>query len=67
MLNLTEVTYVDSFGLGQLVTVWTSIQRKGGHVTLTRPTQRVRRLLEITKLDTVFQILEDQFTNPRLG
>jgi anti-sigma B factor antagonist len=55
-LDLADVSYVDSFGLGQLVAIWTSIQNQGGRVRLLRPNERVRKLLHITKLDTVFEI-----------
>lgn len=60
VLNLSDVPYVDSFGLGQLITVWTSIQRAQGKMTLFRPTEHVRKLLEITRLDTVFSIVNDE-------
>jgi anti-sigma B factor antagonist len=55
-LDLADVSYIDSFGLGQLVTVWTSIQNRSGRVKLLRPNERVRKLLHITKLDTVFEV-----------
>jgi anti-sigma B factor antagonist len=60
ILNLTEVSYVDSFALGQLVAIWTSIRNRGGHMILLRPADRVLKLLQITKLDTVFPILRDE-------
>src|SRR5438552_3220242 len=56
VLNLANVPYVDSFGLGQLIIIWTSIRNRGGQLTLLRPTDHVQRLLQITKLDTVFNI-----------
>src|SRR5262245_23648328 len=56
VLNMTDLSYIDSFGLGQLVSIWTSIRNKDGHMKLVRPGEKVRKLLEITKLDTVFQI-----------
>ena len=56
VLNLSQVPYIDSFGLGQLISVWTSIKSKGGHLILLRPTTHVRELLQITKLNTVFHI-----------
>jgi anti-sigma B factor antagonist len=56
VLNLTDVPYVDSFGLGQLIKIWTSIQDRGGRLVLLRPTDHVQRLLEISKLDSVFCI-----------
>ena len=62
VFNLAEVPYIDSFGLGQLVTVWTSIKMKGGRVTLVQPGKRVRDLLKITKLEIVFPIFDDEAT-----
>ena len=55
-LDLADVSYIDSAGLGQLVTVWTSIHSRSGRVRLLRPNERVRKLLRITKLDTIFEI-----------
>jgi anti-sigma B factor antagonist len=60
VINLTGVDYIDSSGLGQLITIWTSIRNKGGHMTVLSPSKRVQRLLEITRLNTVFQILEKE-------
>jgi anti-sigma B factor antagonist len=65
VLNLANVPYIDSFGLGQLVTVWNSIQRTGGRMVLLRPTDHVRQLLRLTKLDSVFDVLEEE--NEALG
>jgi len=56
VLNLANVPYIDSFGLGQLIAIWTSIRSKSGQMTLLRPTDRVRRLFQITKLDSVFHL-----------
>lgn len=60
VLNIAGVEYVDSSGLGQLVSIWTSIRNKSGHMIVLSPAKRVRRLLEITRLDTVFEILENE-------
>ena len=60
VLNLTGVSYIDSSGLGQLITIWTSIRNRDGHMTILNPTKRVQRLLEITRLDAVFKILENE-------
>src|SRR5438552_2342310 len=60
VLNLTGVNYIDSSGLGQLITIWTSIRNRDGHMTILNPTKRVQRLLEITRLDAVFKILENE-------
>ena len=56
VLNVADVPYIDSFGLGQLVTIWTSIRSKDGQLVLLRPTEHVRQLLQITKLDSIFHI-----------
>ena len=60
ILNITGVDYVDSSGLGQLVTIWTSVRNKGGHLIVLSPTVRVQKLLEITHLNTVFEILDSE-------
>jgi anti-sigma B factor antagonist len=56
VLNFEDVPYIDSFGLGQLVSIWTSIRSKGGQFILLRPTDHVQRLLQISRLDTIFHI-----------
>ena len=58
VLNLADVPYIDSFGLGQLIAIWTSIGKKSGQMTLLGPTDHVRKLFQITKLDTVFRLSE---------
>jgi anti-sigma B factor antagonist len=60
VINLSDVPYVDSFGLGQLITIWTSIQRAGGKMTLLWPTPQVLKLFELTKLNTVFTIWNEE-------
>ena len=60
VLNLAGVPYMDSFGLGQLITIWSSIRNRGGQLIFLRPTIHVQRLFEITKLNSVFQISEDE-------
>jgi anti-sigma B factor antagonist len=60
ILNLSALSYVDSSGLGQLITVWTSIGKRGGQLILVRLSPQVRKQLEITKLDTVFTIIDDE-------
>jgi anti-sigma B factor antagonist len=56
VLNMANVPYVDSFGLGQLITIWTSVRNKGGQLILLRPTDHVQALFQITKLNTIFLI-----------
>jgi anti-sigma B factor antagonist len=60
VLNISGVDYIDSSGLGQLVSIWTSIKNRDGHMTLLGPTARVRKLFEITRLHTIFDILEQE-------
>lgn len=59
VLNLSNVSSIDAFGLGQLVSIRTAIHDLGGHMTLLRPTNHIRRLLYVTKLDSVIPILDD--------
>jgi anti-sigma B factor antagonist len=68
ILNLAELSYVDSSGLGQLINVWSLIKDKAGSLILFRPTGHVKTLLQMTKLDTVFHTREDAQTieNPRM-
>src|SRR5216117_2509529 len=60
VLNLSGVDYIDSSGLGQLISIWTSVRNKSGHMTVLQPTKRVQRLFDITRLNTVFEILDNE-------
>jgi len=60
VFNLANVPYVDSFGLGQLITISNSIRSKGGRLILLGPTDHVQALFQITKLNTVFNISTDE-------
>jgi anti-sigma B factor antagonist len=60
VLNITGVDYIDSSGLGQLITIWTSIQNRGGSMAILSPTKRVQRLFDITRLNTVFPIVDQE-------
>jgi len=60
VLKMKDVSYVDSCGLGELVTVYTSVTNSAGTVKLLKPSEKVRALLKLTKLDSVFDILEDE-------
>jgi anti-sigma B factor antagonist len=70
VLNLEEVSYMDSSGLSTLVSAFASVRKQGGELKLLNLTKRVRDLLLITKLSTVFETydtLEDvqrSFTSP---
>src|SRR5438552_15655483 len=60
LLNLAEVNYIDSSGIGTLVGVYTAVRKQGGELQLLKITNRVRNLLQITKLLTVFVISDNE-------
>jgi anti-sigma B factor antagonist len=60
VLNLREVNYVDSGGLGTLVSLYTTARNAGGAVKLARLSQRVGDLLQLTKLLTIFEVFDDE-------
>jgi anti-sigma B factor antagonist len=60
LLNLSGVNYIDSSGLGELVSAFTSVRKQGGELKLLNLTKRVHDLLQITKLYTVFEISNDE-------
>ncbi len=60
LLNLRDVTYIDSSGIGELVSAFTTITNQGGRLKLLGLTNRVKDLLQITKLYTVFDVHEDE-------
>lgn len=60
VLNLADVTYIDSGGLGTLVALYTTARNAGGAVKLARLTQRVGDLLQVTKLLTVFEVYDSE-------
>jgi anti-sigma B factor antagonist len=60
LLNLSEVNYIDSSGIGELVSGFTSVGNAGGVMKLLGLTKRVKDLLQITKLYTVFDVHEEE-------
>ena len=60
LLNLGDVTYIDSSGIGELVSAFTSVRNQGGELKLLNLTKKVHDLLQITKLYTVFDIRDDE-------
>ena len=60
LLNLSQVSYVDSSGIGEFVASFTAIGREGGQLKLLNLTQKIQDLLAITKLLTVFDTYEDE-------
>ena len=60
LLNLTELYYIDSSGLGEIVRAYTCVTKQGGQLQLLKLTNKVRDLLEITKLCTVLEVHDDE-------
>ena len=60
LLNLAGVNYIDSSGLGELVSSFTTVRNGEGHLKLLGLTHRVRDLMQITKLLTVFDTFDDE-------
>jgi anti-sigma B factor antagonist len=60
LLNLADVTYIDSSGIGELVSGYTGVARQGGALKLLNLTKKVHDLLQITKLYTVFDVHDDE-------
>jgi anti-sigma B factor antagonist len=60
VMNLREVNYIDSGGLGTLVSLYTTARNAGGSVKLASLSQRVGDLLQVTKLLTIFEVFDDE-------
>ena len=60
LLNLAEVSYIDSSGLGQLIGSYATVASKGGQMKLLNLQKRVNDLMQITKLLTVFEVFNDE-------
>jgi anti-sigma B factor antagonist len=60
ILNLAEINYIDSSGVGELVSTYTTTVNRGGKLKLLKLTHKLRELLTITKLLTVFDIYDDE-------
>ena len=61
ILNLAEVDYIDSSGVGELVGAFTAVRGSGGELKLLNLSQKVQDVLHITKLYTVFDVRDDEF------
>jgi anti-sigma B factor antagonist len=62
VLNLGDVSYIDSSGIGELVSGFTTVKNQGGELKLLNLTKKVHDLLQITKLYTVFDVHNDEHT-----
>ncbi|MGA8216756.1 MAG: STAS domain-containing protein [Candidatus Sulfotelmatobacter sp.] len=62
ILNLAQVDYIDSSGVGELVSSFTTVRNAGGELKLLSLTKKVHDVVQVTKLYTVFDIKDDEFT-----
>ncbi len=62
VLNLADVNYIDSSGIGELVSAYTAVKNRGGEMKLLHLTKKVHDLLQLTKLFTVFDVYSDETT-----
>ena len=60
VVDLSKVPYIDSSGIGELVSAYTAVRSKGGELKLLHLTKKVHDLLQITKLFTVFEVFSDE-------
>ena len=60
LLNMGDVNYIDSSGLGELVSAYTTAKNQGAQVKLLNLTKKVKDVLQLTKLYTVFDVYEDE-------
>jgi anti-sigma B factor antagonist len=60
VLNLAEVNYIDSSGVGELVSSFTTVAKEGGQLKLLNLTTKVREILAITRLLTIFQVYDNE-------
>ena len=62
LANLADVNYIDSSGIGELVSAFTTVKNQGGELKLLNLTKKVHDLLQITKLYTVFDVKDNEAT-----
>lgn len=60
LVNLGDINYIDSSGIGELVSAFTTVKNRGGELKLLHLTKKVHDLLQITKLYTVFEVHSDE-------
>lgn len=60
ILNFAEVSYIDSSGIGELVSTYTTVLNNGGRLKLLHLTKKIQQLLAITKLLTVFETFDNE-------
>jgi len=60
IVDISELRYINSSGIGVLITILTKFRNKGGEVYLMNPSESVKKLLAITKLNAIFQVVTDE-------
>lgn len=60
IIDISELRYINSSGIGVLITILTKFRNKGGEVCLLKPSESVQKLLIITKLNAIFSIVENE-------
>jgi anti-sigma B factor antagonist len=60
IIDISKLRYINSSGIGVLITVLTKFRNKGGEVYLMKPSENVQKLLVITKLNAIFQIIQNE-------
>lgn len=60
VIDISELRYINSSGIGVLITILTKFRNKGGEVYLMRPSESVKKLLVITKLNAIFQVIQSE-------
>jgi len=60
LLNLRDVRHIDSAGVGELMSCYTSVRNRGGNLKLMNLSKNVHNLLQITKLYTIFEVVDDE-------
>jgi anti-sigma B factor antagonist len=60
IVDISELRYINSSGIGVLITILTKFRNKGGEVYLMKPSESVQKLLVITKLNAIFQVIQSE-------
>jgi len=60
VIDISDLRYINSSGIGVLITILTKFRNKGGEVYLLKPSENVKKLLVITKLNAIFQIIQNE-------
>jgi anti-sigma B factor antagonist len=60
VIDISDLRYINSSGIGVLITILTKFRNKGGDVYLMRPSENVKKLLVITKLNAIFQVIQSE-------